>query len=106
MALDGGPFFKPTGAVSFYIECQTQEEVDYYWSKLTEGSDPKAQQCGWLQDQFGFSWQVIPRALPELLNDPDKEKADQVMRAMLQMKKIDVADLRKAYEGREHGMGA
>lgn len=98
MALDGGPFFKATGAVSFYVECETQEEVDYYWNKLTEGGDPKAQQCGWLQDTFGFSWQIIPKALPELLNDPNKEKADRVMKAMLQMKKINIAGLKKAYE--------
>ena len=98
MALDGGPFFKPTGAVSFYVECDTQAEVDAYWDKLTEGGDPKAQQCGWLQDKYGFSWQIIPKQLPELLNDPDKEKANKVMQAMLQMKKIDVAGLQKAYE--------
>ncbi len=97
MALDGGPFFKPSGAVSFYIECKTQDEVDYYWDKLTEGSDPKAQQCGWLQDKYGFSWQVIPIALPKLLNDPDAKKADRVMQAMLKMKKIIIADLESAY---------
>jgi predicted 3-demethylubiquinone-9 3-methyltransferase (glyoxalase superfamily) len=100
MALDGGPYFKPSGAVSFYIECETQKEVDYYWSKLSEGGDPKAQQCGWLQDKYGFSWQVIPKALPELLNDPDKEKSGRVMQAMLQMKKIDVEKLRKAYDNK------
>ncbi len=94
MALDGGPFFKPTGAVSFYIECETQEEVDYYWGKLTEGGDPKAQQCGWLMDKYGFSWQVIPKALPELLNDPDPIKADRAMKAMLQMKKIEIEKLK------------
>lgn len=100
MALDGGPFFKPTGAVSFYIECKDQEEVDYYWNKLTEGGDPNAQQCGWLMDKYGFSWQVIPKALPELLNDPDKEKSGRVMHAMLQMKKIDVAKLEEAASSR------
>lgn len=99
MALDGGPYFKPSAAVSFYIECKDQAEVDYYWSKLTEGGDPNAQQCGWLQDKFGFSWQVVPEALPRLMNDPDKAKADRVMQAMLQMKKIDVAGLEKAYKG-------
>lgn len=98
MALDGGPFFKPTAAVSFYIECEDQEEVDRYWNRLSEGGDPKAQQCGWLQDKFGFSWQVIPKALPELLNDPDHEKADRVMQAMLKMKKIDISELQDAYE--------
>ncbi len=97
MALDGGPFFKPTGAVSFYIECKDQEEVDYYWSRLTEGGDEKAQQCGWLQDKYGFSWQVIPEALPRLLNDKDTEKSGKVMQAMLKMKKIDVKALEEAY---------
>lgn len=98
MALDGGPFFKPSGAVSFYIECEDQEEVDRYWDRLTEGGDPKAQQCGWLQDKFGFSWQIIPKILPQLLNDPDTHKADRVMQAMMQMKKIDVEGLMRAAE--------
>ncbi|OGZ79175.1 MAG: hypothetical protein A2358_04250 [Candidatus Staskawiczbacteria bacterium RIFOXYB1_FULL_37_44] len=98
MALDGGPFFKPTGAVSFYIECKTQKEVDYYWEKLSAGGDPKSQQCGWLQDKFGFSWQVIPKDLPRLLNNKDKEKADKVMQAMLKMKKIIIKDLEEAAE--------
>jgi predicted 3-demethylubiquinone-9 3-methyltransferase (glyoxalase superfamily) len=98
MALDGGPFFKPTGAVSFFVECETQEEVDYYWEKLTAGGDEKAQQCGWLMDRYGFSWQVIPSALPKLLSDPDKAKADRVMQAMLKMKKIDIKILKQAYE--------
>ncbi len=99
MALDGGPYFKPTGAVSFYVECVDQAEVDEYWNKLTEGGDEKSQQCGWLLDKFGFSWQIIPEALPRLLNDPDPEKAGRVMQAMLQMKKIIVADLEKAAQG-------
>lgn len=99
MALDGGPFFKPSAAVSFYIACETQEEVDEYWNALTQGGDPQAQQCGWLQDKFGFSWQVIPSALPTLLSDPDKVKADRVMKAMLKMKKIQIGELRKAYDG-------
>jgi len=96
MALDGGPFFKPSGAVSFYVECETQEEVDDYWEKLTAGGNPKAQQCGWLQDKYGFSWQIIPAALPKLLNDPDRAKANRVMQAMLQMKKIDIGGLMRA----------
>ena len=96
MCLDGGPYFKPSGAVSFYVECETQEEVDHYWNKLTEGGDPKAQQCGWLADKYGFSWQIIPVILGQLLSDPDKAKADRVMKAMLQMKKIDSATLEKA----------
>lgn len=100
MALDGGPFFKPSNAVSFYVECETQEEVDYYWDKLTEGGDPKAQQFGWLQDKYGFSWQIIPAALPRMLNDPDSGKAGRVMQAMLRMKKIEIEELEQAYEGR------
>ncbi len=98
MALDGGPFFKPTAAVSFYVECATQEEVDHYWNKLGEGGDPKMQQCGWVMDKYGFSWQIIPATLPKLLSDPDKKKADRVLQAMLQMKKIDIAGLEKAYQ--------
>ncbi|HLC44394.1 MAG: hypothetical protein A2722_03525 [Candidatus Doudnabacteria bacterium RIFCSPHIGHO2_01_FULL_50_11] len=83
MALDGGPFFRPSGAVSLYVECGTQEEVDHFWNKLSEGGDPKAQQSGWLKDKYDFSWQIIPKALPQLLNDPDKAKAGRVMQAML-----------------------
>ena len=98
MALDGGPFFKASGAVSFYVECETQQEVDYFWEKLTEGGNPQAQQCGWLMDKYGFSWQIIPEALPRLLNDPDKDKASRVMQAMLKMKKIDIQVLQQAYE--------
>ncbi len=96
MALDGGPYFKPSGAVSFFVECEDQKEVDAYWDRLTEGGDPQAQQCGWLQDKFGFSWQIIPKALPELLA---KDTSGRVMQAMLGMKKIDVAGLQKAAEG-------
>jgi predicted 3-demethylubiquinone-9 3-methyltransferase (glyoxalase superfamily) len=99
MALDGGPLFKASGAISFYVECENQEEVDAYWNRLTEGGDPNEQQCGWLKDKFGFSWQIIPSALPKLMNDPDAEKAGRVMQAMLQMKKIDVAGLEAAYRG-------
>jgi len=98
MALDGGPFFQPSGAVSFYVECETQEEVDHFWTKLCEGGDPQAQQCGWLKDKYGFSWQIIPRTLPELLNDPDKEKSARVMQAMLKMKKIEIKGLKEAAE--------
>ena len=88
--------FTANGAISFYIECADQAEVDYYWEKLSEGGNPEAQQCGWLQDRYGFSWQVIPTALPHLLNDPDKGRADRAMKAMLQMKKIDIASLEAA----------
>ncbi len=96
MALDGGPFFKPSGAVSFYVECEDQAEVDEYWNKLTEGGDPKDQQCGWLKDKYGFSWQIIPKRMTELLSDSDAAKAGRVMAAMMQMKKIDVAVLEAA----------
>ncbi len=98
MALDGGPYFQPTGAVSFYVECEDQAEVDAYWDKLTEGGDTAAQQCGWLKDKYGFSWQIIPKALTELMSDPDQTKVARVTAAMMQMKKIDVAGLRAAYE--------
>ncbi len=100
VALNGGPVFKFTEAVSFVINCQTQEEVDYYWEKLSQGGDEKAQQCGWLKDQYGLSWQVVPTVLVELLQDKDAEKSKRVMQAMLQMKKIDVEKLRRAYEGK------
>jgi predicted 3-demethylubiquinone-9 3-methyltransferase (glyoxalase superfamily) len=100
MALDGGPLFKPTPAVSFYVECETQKEVDYYWDRLSKGGDPKAQRCGWLQDRYGFSWQIIHTALGRLLSDPDEEKAGRTMEAMLKMKKIDVATLERAHKGR------
>jgi predicted 3-demethylubiquinone-9 3-methyltransferase (glyoxalase superfamily) len=96
MALDGGPFFKPTSAVSFYIDCDDQEEVDYFWNKLSENGNPEAQQCGWLMDKFGFSWQVIPKALPRLLTQADKAKADKVMKVMMQMKKIEIDKLEEA----------
>ncbi|HEX3099969.1 MAG TPA: VOC family protein [Patescibacteria group bacterium] len=96
MALDGGPIFKPTSAMSLYIECDSQEEVDHFWNKLSEGGDPNAQQCGWLMDKFGFSWQVIPKALPQLLTDSDKAKADRALQAMLKMKKIDISALQTA----------
>src|SRR5258708_409204 len=94
MALDGGPVFKFNPAISLYVDCGTQEEVDGYWKKLS--AVPEAEQCGWLQDKYGVSWQIIPKTLPELLNDPDTAKADRVLQAMLQMKKIDVAALQQA----------
>lgn len=94
MALDGGPTFKFNEAVSFYIECEDQEEVDYYWGKLS--AVPESEQCGWLKDKYGVSWQVIPKRMGELMNDPDKAKAGRVTQRMLQMKKIDIAELEKA----------
>ena len=98
-ALNGGPVFKFTEAISFEISCDTQEEVDYYWEKLTAGGDPKAQQCGWLKDKFGLSWQVVPAALGELMSDPDRAKAGRTMQAMLKMKKLDLAELERAAAG-------
>ena len=98
-ALNGGPVFKFNEAISFQIMCETQEEVDYYWKKLSEGGDDTAQQCGWLKDQYGLSWQVVPTVLPEMLNDPDPAKAGRAMKAMLQMKKFDIDELKRAYAG-------
>lgn len=96
VALNGGPQFKFTEAISFAVNCGSQGEVDYYWDKLSEGGDAKAQQCGWLKDRYGVSWQVVPTILGELLSDPDPEKSRRVMKAMLQMKKIDVEALQRA----------
>jgi predicted 3-demethylubiquinone-9 3-methyltransferase (glyoxalase superfamily) len=95
-ALNGGPQFKFTEAISFVVSCETQEEVDELWDKLSEGG--KTQQCGWLKDRFGLSWQIIPSALPELMTGPDPQKSQRVMKAMLQMTKIDIGKLRQAYE--------
>jgi predicted 3-demethylubiquinone-9 3-methyltransferase (glyoxalase superfamily) len=98
-ALNGGPIFKFNEAVSFQIICETQKEVDYYWERLSEGGDEKAQQCGWLKDKYGLSWQVVPGVLSELLNDPDPAKSQRTMTAMLQMKKLDIDALKRAYAG-------
>jgi predicted 3-demethylubiquinone-9 3-methyltransferase (glyoxalase superfamily) len=96
-ALNGGPQFKFGEAVSFQVPCKSQEEVDYYWDRLSAGGDPGAQQCGWLKDRFGLSWQVFPSALIDMLQDKDRAKADRVMEAMLRMKKIDLEALERAY---------
>ncbi len=98
-ALNGGPIFKFNEAVSLMIDCDTQEEVDYYWDKLTAGGDPSAQQCGWLKDKYGVSWQVVPTILVELLTDPDNGKRERVMTVMMQMTKLDIADLKNAAGG-------
>lgn len=97
MALDGGPIFKFNESVSFLVDCDGQEEVDYYWEKLS--AVPESEQCGWLKDKFGVSWQIIPKQLNEILSGPDKESATRAMQAMLQMKKIDIAGLQAAYDG-------
>ena len=97
-ALNGGPIFKFTEAISFMVNCDTQDEIDELWAKLSEGGDPAAQQCGWLKDKFGLSWQIIPSILGKLMNDPDPVKSKRVMDAMLQMNKIDINKLKEAYD--------
>jgi predicted 3-demethylubiquinone-9 3-methyltransferase (glyoxalase superfamily) len=97
-ALNGGPHFKFNEAISFQIACETQEEIDHYWERLSAGGE--TQQCGWLKNRFGVSWQIFPAALPEMLRDADQAKAARAMRAMLGMKKFDIAELRAAYEGK------
>jgi predicted 3-demethylubiquinone-9 3-methyltransferase (glyoxalase superfamily) len=96
VALNGGPHFKFTEAISFVVNCQTQEEVDAYWEKLSLGGTEV--ECGWLKDKFGLSWQIVPTVLPELLSDPDPEKSGRVMKAMLMMKKLDIRALKQAYD--------
>ena len=96
MALNGGPEFKFTEAISFFVNCETQEEVDRLWEKLSAGGEKG--QCGWLKDKYGVSWQIVPTALGQMLQDPDPRKSQRVMQAMLQMTKIDIATLRRAYE--------
>jgi len=98
-ALNGGPHFKFNEAVSFVINCDTQDEVDHFWQTLTSGGGQEVE-CGWLKDRFGLAWQVVPRILLEMLEDPDRAKAGRAMAAMLTMKKIDIAALRKAFDGR------
>jgi predicted 3-demethylubiquinone-9 3-methyltransferase (glyoxalase superfamily) len=98
-ALNGGSNFKFNEAISLQVMCDDQKEIDYYWEKLTAGGDPKAQVCGWLKDKFGLSWQVVPIVLPELLSNPDPEKAGRAMNAMLKMKKFDIAEMKRAADG-------
>ncbi len=98
-ALNGGPEFKFSEAISFQVYCRTQEEVDHYWERLS--ADPAAEQCGWLKDKFGLSWQIIPAVLSEMLQDEDVERAGRVMQAMLRMKKLDIGELQRAYDGQE-----
>lgn len=95
MALDGGPLWSFSGAISFYVECEDQAEVDHLWNNLS--AEPEQEQCGWLKDKYGVSWQIIPKQLGEYLSHPDKEKAGRAMQAMMQMKKIEVAKLQEAY---------
>ncbi|MEX0613903.1 MAG: VOC family protein, partial [Pirellulales bacterium] len=97
-ALNGGPVFKFNEAISFQVHCESQDEVDYYWDRISAGGDEKAQQCGWLKDKFGLSWQIVPTLLVKLLQDPDPKKSARVMNAMLQMKKIEIKRLQQAYD--------
>lgn len=96
-ALNGGPHFKFTEAISFFVNCESQEEVNELWERLSDGGE--IQMCGWLKDKYGLSWQIVPNVLIEMLNDPDPEKSTRVTEAMLQMKKIDIEILKQAYEG-------
>jgi len=98
-ALNGGPQFKFTEAISFVVNCETQEEVDYFWEKLIAGGGQESM-CGWLKDKYGLSWQVVPAILPELLQETDPEKSNRVMQALMQMKKLDIATLKQAAEGK------
>jgi len=97
-ALNGGPVFKFNEAISFQVGCESQQEIDFYWGKLSEGGDKEAQQCGWLKDKYGVSWQIVPTVLGQMLRDQDAAKSSRVMQALLQMGKLDIARLRQAYE--------
>ncbi len=98
-ALNGGPHFKFNEAISLQVMCDTQEEIDGYWEKLGAGGDPKARQCGWLKDRYGLSWQIVPAGMDEMFEDENSPGARRAMEAMLRMKKLDIAELRRAYEG-------
>jgi len=98
-ALNGGPVFKFSEAISLQIFCNDQAEIDYFWEKLTQGGDVSAQQCGWLKDKYGLSWQVVPAGFTEMLTSGDYEKSERLMTALLQMKKLDIAQLQQAYAG-------
>ena len=98
MGLNGGPHYKFSPATSFVVECDTQEEIDYYWEKLSEGGDPKAQQCGWLKDKFGLSWQIVPESMDEMMTND--ERSERVMKAMFPMKKLDMQKLEDAFNGK------
>lgn len=99
MAISAGPLFKFNEAVSFVICCDTQDDIDYFWNKLTEGGDPSAQQCGWLKDKYGLSWQVVPTVMDNMMANGTKEQIARVTQAFLPMKKLDIATLQKAYDG-------
>ena len=98
IAFNGGPTFTFSPAVSFFVRCETQQEIDYFWEKLSAGGE--TQRCGWLKDKFGVSWQIVPPILGELLNDEDDEKSNRVMQVMMKMSKLDIKGLKEAYEGK------
>ena len=98
-ALNGGPLFRFNEAVSLQVYCETQQEIDHYWEKLSAGGDENAQQCGWLKDRYGLSWQIVPLVLLDMLQDPAPEKSQRAMAALFQMKKLDIAALQRAYAG-------
>jgi predicted 3-demethylubiquinone-9 3-methyltransferase (glyoxalase superfamily) len=98
-ALNGGPVFKFNEAVSLQVYCDTQEEIDHYWNRLGAGGDPTAQQCGWLKDKYGVSWQIVPSVLPDLISDSEPARSERVMQALLAMKKLDIEGLRQAHAG-------
>jgi len=98
-ALNGGPEFTFNEAISLQVNCSNQEEVDHYWNKLSTSGDPSAQQCGWLKDKYGLSWQIVPAVLPEMLKDHESQKAQRAMEALLRMKKIDIRELERAVAG-------
>jgi predicted 3-demethylubiquinone-9 3-methyltransferase (glyoxalase superfamily) len=99
-ALNAGPLFQFNEAISFEVNCATQDEIDYYWDRLSAGGDPDAQQCGWLKDRFGLSWQIVPDGIGELFEDEESPGAQRAMEAMLRMKKLDIAALRRAHDGK------
>ena len=105
-ALNGGPQFTFSEAISFIVHCSTQEEVDHYWGRLSEGGPEQAQMCGWLKDKYGVSWQIVPDALIEFITDADPAKAQRTVQAMLQMKKLDIAALRRAHDGTDAASSA
>jgi predicted 3-demethylubiquinone-9 3-methyltransferase (glyoxalase superfamily) len=98
-ALNGGPMFKFNEAISFEVHCDDQDEIDYYWEKLGEGGDEQARQCGWLKDRFGVSWQIVPRVLLEMIDSEDTAAMERAFAVMLHMKKLDIAELQRAYRG-------
>ncbi|HEY2649636.1 MAG TPA: VOC family protein [Puia sp.] len=103
LALNGGPLFRFNESISLVVQCETQEEIDRYWEKLSEGGDKSAQACGWLKDKYGLSWQIVPRLLEEMQNSPDTEKTERLMNAIMKMKKLDIAALKRAFDNKDAG---